>query len=355
MRQWNSILILGILIVVSACTPLGQQNTPTAAKTNTASPTSPNTPEPSETPVPTSTPLPTATPTPEPIKGPLYSWPIPPLTEEQIQEVLDCQNATWSGNVQINPAEIEIENPLTSCDFALKALSMVVDSDTLVLPDSGIYYAQQALLINPGIIFANPYFFFAFVEIEIAGSPIPAGQIVEEIKINYTWSGIGAPVNYSVAITNEGTPLAVGSVEIGHGIGEDESTQTSWTFQKELAPEFLAGIGSSLVNLIPVHRQGMMYACFDNYPNWVVEIIFDDGEQLDLSSNWSNFYMEGGPFQTRLEGQNYVMATHEFNIALNKIIDKLELPYGETMAMYCNPFPVAEGLFTDLPIPDYFP
>ena len=83
--------------------------------------------------------------------------------------------------------------------------------------------------------------------------------------------------------------------------------------------------------------------------------LLDDGEQLDLSSNESNFFIEGGPFQTRIEDQNYVMASYDFNLVLNRIIETLELPYGEPWAMYCHPFQVVEGLYTDLPVPDYFP
>ena len=353
MKLLKLLLLFEMLMITSACTLGASQVTPTPENTNTPSPTS--TAEPSETPLPTSTPLPTPAPIPDPLSGPLYTWPIPALSEEQIQEVLDCQNSTWSGNTQIDPKEIEIENPVTACDFGLKALSLVVDFDTMELPDLGIYYAQQALLLNPGIIFANPYFFFAFQKIDLVDSPIPADQAVEEINVNYRWSGIGSPVNYSVKITNGDPPLAVGNVEVGPGLEEDESAKTTWTLQKELSPEFLEGIGSSMVNLIPVKRQGMMYACFDNYPDWEIVITFDDGSQTNLSSNTSNFYMDGGPFQTQIEGQNYVMASYEFNVALNKIIQELELPYGQTLAMYCHPFPVAEGLFTDLPVPDYFP
>lgn len=355
MKLLKLLLLFEMLLITSACTLGASQVTPTPENKNTLSPTSTPTPKPTETPSPTSTPISTSPPIPDPLSGPLYTWPIPPLSDEQIQEILDCQKSTWSGNTQIDPNEIEIENPVTACDYGLKALSLVVDLDTLELPDSGIYYAQQALLINPGIIFANPYFFFAFQGIDIVASPIPIERAIQEITVNYKWSGIGALVNYSATITYGESPIAVGNVEIGHGIGEDENTKTNWSLQQELAPEFLEGIGSSMVNLIPVKRQGMMYGCFDNYPDWEIAITFDDGSQTNLFSNGSNFYMDGGPFQTRIEGQNYVMASYQFNLVLNKIIQELELPFGQTLAMYCHPYPVVEGLFTDLPVPDYFP
>ena len=138
MKLLKLLLLFEMLMITSACTLGASQVTPTPENTNTPSPTS--TAEPSETPLPTSTPLPTPAPIPDPLSGPLYTWPIPALSEEQIQEVLDCQNSTWSGNTQIDPKEIEIENPVTACDFGLKALSLVVDFDTLELPDLGINY-----------------------------------------------------------------------------------------------------------------------------------------------------------------------------------------------------------------------
>ncbi|HAY83660.1 MAG TPA: hypothetical protein DCY42_01695 [Chloroflexi bacterium] len=355
MRLWNSLLGLGILILASACTPQAPPITSTAAKTNAPPPTATQTPEPSEISFPTPAPPLTPTTAPEPILGPLYNWPIAPLSDAQIQDVLDCQNATWSGGTEIDPQTIGIEDLVTACDFGLKALSLIDDFDTLELSNLGLYYAQQALLLNPGILFANPYFFYAFNEVAIVESPLSMQPVVKEIKINYNWSGIGNPVNYSVTITNAETPLATGNVEVGPGLNEDESMITNWTFQQALSPELLEGLGSVMVNLIPVKRQGMMYACFDNYPNWEIEFAFDNGDLMSLLSNGSNFFLEGGPFQTRIEGQNYVMASYEFNLALNKIIQALALPYGQTLAMSCHPFPVAEGLFTDLPIPDYFP
>ena len=349
------LLWLIILILASACTPQVQQATPTPANTQTLSPTATLTPQPTETALPTPTPLPTTTPIPEPIVGPLYDWPLLPLSDEQIQDVLDCQNATWTGGNEVVPREIKIDELVTACDFGLKALSLVTDFDTFELSDLGIYYAQQALLINPGILFANPYFFFAFIDVEVVESPVPSDRVVQEMNIHYKWSGIGSLVNYSVTITNGEIPRAVGNVTLGPGPEDDHDDTTSWTIQQELEPGLLENWGESFINLIPVKRQGMMYACFDNYPNWVIQVTFDDGWQLDLSSNWSNFFLEGGPFQTRLEDQNYVMASYNFNLVLNRIIETLELPYGEPWAMSCHPYPVVEGLYTDLPIPDYFP
>jgi len=355
MKLLKRLLLFVLLILTSACTPGASQVTPTPEITTPFSPISTPTPNPTQTPFPTPTPLPTATPTPEPIPGPLYDWPLPPLSDEQIQALLDCQKATWTGGNEINPREIEINELLTACDFGLKALSLITDFDTMELSDLGIHYAQQALLINPGILFANPYFFFAFIRVEVVDSPVPSDRVVQEMTIHYKWSGIGSLVNYSVTLTNGEPPLAVGNVTLGPGPKDDHDDTTSWAIQQELEPGLLENWGESFVNLIPVKRQGMMYACFDNYPNWVIEITFDDGEQLDLSSNESNFFIEGGPFQTRIEDQNYVMASYDFNLVLNRIIETLELPYGEPWAMYCHPYPVVEGLYTDLPIPDYFP
>lgn len=349
MRVWNSLVRLGIVFLVSACSSTAIQSMPTVDETNTPSPTLTATTEPTKTTIPTPTTIPA------PIDGPLYAWPIPPLSEEQIQEILECQKSTWSGPNRIDPENIETADaPVSACEYAMKAISFASSFDTMELSDPGIFYAQQALLLNPGILFANPFFYFALSQIEIVGSPIEQYRSVSEITINYLWGGIGAPVNYSVNITNNETPFAVGTVEVGPSPDEDESQTIAWMIEQEIPPDLLINIGSAVENLIPVNRQGMMYACFDNYPDWVIDITFDGEESIRLATNHSNFYLEGGPFQTKIADQNYVLGSYRFNSAINKIVNELELPYGQPWAMYCNPYPVVEGLYTDLPIPDYF-
>jgi hypothetical protein len=44
----------------------------------------------------------------------------------------------------------------------------------------------------------------------------------------------------------------------------------------------------------------------------------------------------GGPWQTVIEEQNYIQFSAEFLIALDKLIQRLGLEYGQPAGMYCN-------------------
>lgn len=343
MKLLNILLLLVVLMTGSACTPETPQTSPTPTNTNTPPPTSTHTPEP------TSTPIPTFTPTSAPVTAALYTWPIPPLNDQQIQEVLDCQNETWSEDYQLDPETIQIETPATACEFGLKAISLISDFSNLELPPAGKRAAQQAILNNPGIIFANPYFLFAFQSVDIVNLPSAATSPLKEANIQYTWGGLGRETSFELLIRKEGTTIATGTVELGYDYNNEEVGPTSWEVNQEIDSATFQNFGASLTNLVPVRRQGQLFACFDNYPDWTIQFKYEDGAQLTLQSNESNFFIEGGPFQTQIEGQDYLLATYAFNINLLKIIEQLEIPLGEPAAMSCFPMPIAEFLLSEHP------
>ncbi|MFN2145507.1 MAG: hypothetical protein ACK2T7_09135, partial [Anaerolineales bacterium] len=70
--------------------------------------------------------------------------------------------------------------------------------------------------------------------------------------------------------------------------------------------------------------------------------------------NLSNYFMEGGPFQSEIEGQNYILASYEFNQSLIKLLESIEVfDFGSSAGMYCGPSPIAIHLFTDPVLKEY--
>lgn len=335
-------------MVLSACT--ASEVSPTA--TVTIIPTSTNTPFPTHTKSPTL--VPTSTPFPEPISGFLFNWPISPLTNDQIQEVLECQDRTWSwpNGPKFNLDTIKIENPQTACDFGLQALANIEDKDTLELSKTGIYSAQQALLRNPGIIFSNQYFFYALGSIDIVDKPTSIQSQLKRVIIQYEWGGIGHPIKSEFSIHGREQPIVSGYIEFGP-FYEDKTTITRKIYE-EINVEDFQSLDDSLINLIPVNYQAPFFACYDNSPDWIITLEFLDNSKIKLRTNISDYYLEGGPFQTELEGQNYVLASYEFNRSLINILETLEVfDFGASAAMSCQASPVAIHLFTNPILEEY--
>lgn len=337
MKLYHLLIALVLVIFLAACAPETPQDVPDQTATPWLTPTLP----PTYTPPPTSTPLPTLTPSPAPRPGKLYTWPAAPLTEKQIQEVLDCEEETWTYGNEVDPRTIEIENPSTACEYALLAISSITDFQTLTLPNEGIIAAQQALLLNPGIILANPYFFYSFQDIGIVAPPPFVSNLLVYARIEYEWNGMGTPVSFDLEINADTSVVVTGVVE--QGTGED-STSSSQEIEQEVSAALFQGLGKSLANLIPISQQGNLFACFDTYPDWTITLRYEDGYEITLKTNGSNYYPGGGPFQIEIDGQDYVLASQNFTGILNQLVTQLALPLGEPMAMTCYAEPIARTL-----------
>ncbi|MGF1507836.1 MAG: NAD-dependent epimerase/dehydratase family protein [Anaerolineae bacterium] len=62
-----------------------------------------------------------------------------------------------------------------------------------------------------------------------------------------------------------------------------------------------------------------LLTCYDNYPDWTASLTLADGSTLDLATHESNCFFFGGPWQTTLNEQTYIMLSPDFIVALGEI------------------------------------
>jgi hypothetical protein len=91
--------------------------------------------------------------------------------------------------------------------------------------------------------------------------------------------------------------------------------------------------------------------CWDDYPDWVVTITFDDKTTLKMVTNGSNIYFYGGPWQTEIDKQNYTQYSGAFLDAMVNINKALKLSMGKTAAMGCGGLPDPLSLAFGTPEP----
>ena len=70
------------------------------------------------------------------------------------------------------------------------------------------------------------------------------------------------------------------------------------------------------------------------YPDWYVLLTFEDGTQLALVTNESNFLFYGGPWQVTIDEQMYMQYSPDFLIAVLELVEALQLPEGFPSVIY---------------------
>lgn len=354
----NSIALILLLIGLSACN-LTETPTPPPDPTRTPKPKATDTMLPSPTPtlMPSATPalFPTATIKIEGEEILPFSWPVPVPTKKQIIEARKCNLSQDTVNDKY-PKSISLKellhtyHPNTACDWALLALAFgqrVGEGGTF--PPEAIYAFGQAVRQNPALALKYEMFYTYFSAGEFVLPP-PQTQIgIAYVFVEYSWGGMGSPVDFTLEIDasdSDSDAVYSGTVTTGPDYWEEGETTEEETkdISGTINQSYVQGLASGFSDLIPIQRAVNLFACFDNYPNWIVIITFSDDSSIALFTNGSNFLYAGGPWQTEIDGQLYIQYSFAFIAGLWEIIEVLELPLGETMAMACFPF---EGLFNE--------
>lgn len=332
------VLVFATLIGCGAVTPV-----PTAMPTITA------TIIPTKTPIPTNAPTPTITPRPiitiEPYSN-LFPqiWKLEPLSDEQRKEVINCDieklaNSRYPKNEKSDDL-IYLFEPNTSCDWAVLAFAYserVKDDESM--PDIAKNAFAQAISANPGFAFSTPLFYrFFFDAFTIVSNPPLSEQETTRVQIEYKWTGIGDPVEYTVDIRQANTNPTV--VVLSY-----KPSSVVQNLKTKVDKELVQTLGKSLSNLLPINTQFSLMPCYDNIPDWVVTITFKDGTTLTMKTSASNMLYIGGPWQTTIDGQDYLQFSVEFIVALDALIQEIGLPYGQPAAMYCAPESVLDKAY----------
>ena len=273
-------------------------------------------------------------------------WPMPPLTEEQIDEVKQCDVDTLMA--ERYPYTLTMENisaayrPQSACDWAVLASAYsehiyYIES----LPEPAEQAFSTAVGSNPGFVFIPPIFHGYFGKFSLVEAPfIDAELSAMQIRYYYDNFGLGLEsFTYTVDITAVTTdPQASVSATPGAlGFLVDETSLVGMDVDQDI----LQALVTSLADFLPVQSQFTLHPCYDNNPYWIVSLEFDNGTVLDLTTNGSNFLHAGGPWQTEIDGQNYVQFSSAFLQALIDVVYELELPLGQPIATAC----VSDSIF----------
>jgi hypothetical protein len=232
-------------------------------------------------------------------------WPVSPLTQEQIAEVKNCDldnlpKQRYPTSVPSNDLP-KTYPPKTSCDWAVLALAYADQAgEGAPLSEPAKDAFSQAVLTNPGYALATPLFYRYFGNVSLVKAPPLAQKKITDVKIEYSWGGLGKSVDYSAEIHRANTiPAATSTIS------------PSLIADKAL----VQALASGLTDLLPVNSTFQMQPCTDNYPSWILDLTFADKTTLTVSTN-SNFMYMGGPWFTEIDHQTYMQASPVFGIAV---------------------------------------
>ena len=265
-------------------------------------------------------------------------WPIAPLTAAQIEEVSKCQveelaAERYPDNILI--AELpDAFSPVSACDWAVLAMAYAERSwEEETLPEPAKEAFLEAISHNYGFAVTTPLVYRYFGEVSLVEAPPFAKQQITAVKIDYTWVGLagaGEPdkFSYSVRIKQADTTPIVSAT------ATPESSAPNLRLEG-LDRDKVQALGPVLTDLLPIESQFEFVVCTDNYPYWSISLTFKDGTQLDLATSGSNFIFVGGPWQMKIDGQNYVQFSFGFADAIIDLFEGLGLPFGSPAGMVC--------------------
>jgi hypothetical protein len=301
------------------------------------------------------------TPTPSPLpptpiagpKGEQLAWPVAMPTAHQVSEVSNCDVVTlpkerYAKSLKTDQLRgaFKIE---TTCDLAvLTAAYVQYLEDNQAIPEAGISAFRELLTENPAFAFIDPFYFKYIAIGNLVETPTFSRQPITHVEIKHSWTGLGEPVRYTVSIEKADTATPVVSGTTGKGYDERTRTLTPDPLTaRTIDTKLVQALGDALTDLLPVEALVSQVPCWDNYPDWTVTLTFKDGTQLELTTNKSNFFYGGGPWQTTIEKQRYMQYSAAFLTALYDVVEALDLPRGQTAAMGCG------GM--NAPLGEFFP
>jgi hypothetical protein len=265
-------------------------------------------------------------------------FPLPPLTNEQVQEVSTCAiqeiaDRRYSQGILARDLS-EVYAPKSNCDWMVLALA-IAEREQSRPSEIGLEAFEKSITGNYGFIFAPLVFEYYFDSVSMVNAPF-ANHTVETVEVNYLWSGMGEPSRTEHRFTIEGA--------------DDEPTVTfhSETIDTNSVPDksSIQNLAKALTNLLPVETEAELIYCTDNYPRWSIFITFTDGTQIEMKTT-SNLIPPGGPWHMEFEGQHYVQYSVAFAREIGKLMETTQLPLGEPAAMGCfgGPSSILESFF----------
>ena len=278
------------------------------------------------------------------------NWSIAPLTAAQIEEVSKCHveelaAERYPDNILIAGLP-DAFNPVSACDWAVLAMAYAErswEADTAPEPAKEAF--REATSRNYGFAVTTPLIYRYFGEVSLGEAPPFVKQEITTVEIDYTWVGLagaGDPDSFSYSVR----------IKQAHIKPIVSVTVMPESFDPNLSLEGLdkgkvQALGPALTDLLPIESQFEFVVCTDNYPDWSISLTFKDGTQLDLTTSRSNFLFVGGPWQMKIDDQNYFQFSSGFAKTIIDLFEALGLPFGSPAGMYCGGDTLFEKAFPD--------
>lgn len=275
------------------------------------------------------------------------AWPFPTPSSDQIARARECQSVYLQSELY-PPYELQAtptSQPGTddACSAANAAYIMALqaaEQDPLSedLPAAGIEAFERTVQENPAFLFHEDLFYAYFGVIPLVEAPPVSAQSISEATIHYTWWGLGGDeLEYNVTVTQgDSTPRV--EVTTIHGPRIPSAAPS-------LGVETIQALAPALTDLIPAPGGLAILRCTDNNPDWDLRLHFADGSIVTATTNGSNFFPFGGPWQVEISGQPYVQISSALAKAVYELVTQMQLPLGQPAAMSCFPVPVFDQVY----------
>lgn len=260
------------------------------------------------------------------------NWPMQPISDVEFEDAKNCDIETLSSerySASLEVDELSEGYELKSaCDWAVFAYTCAERNKGDTLPATCTNAVSETVEKNPALLFRNQIFYYYFDEISLVKPPPLSEKSVIALNVDYHWSGLGVDdfisSDFTIDITQANSTPEV-----------KVRPSKKYSATQEEIRDAIQALPKALADLLPIDSRMTLDVCTDNYPRWNVTLTFDDHSTLELSNHDSNFLVLGGPWQTVIDGKNYVQFSSNFLKALDKVVEKLGLAYGDPAAMYC--------------------
>ena len=264
------------------------------------------------------------------------SWPLSLPTSAQIEEAracpLDDSFISRRYPESISTDMLAGSYPIaTVCDWAILAAVYAAraESDTSALPKGQLAWAN-AVSQNTAYAFTKQLFVGYLAAPDAIAAPPFASERLSRVAIQYQWHGMGKRVEYSVTIA------------VADEVAEVSGLVDGMPYSGTLEVDAVQALSGALTGLLPVSRTSQIIVCTDSYPNWNINLAYQNGRLVQLTTSGSNLYRGGGPWWVAIDSQLYVQPSSTLLYAVHHIVDVLGLPVGEPAATACY------GLQSDL-------
>ena len=262
-----------------------------------------------------------------------FEFPLAPPSQLQIEEAFACQL------VGSNPDAIQegVEYD-AGCIYANATLIAHYLHTGDSMAEDEVKYFVQLFGVNPALPHRLDFVSKYFNTLSLVAPPAFTSQPIIELRLDYTWYGLGDQLHYDLLITiADAKPLVSGDISFDtYGAPSNaEETPEPLTLPDTIDSGIVQAFGPALSDLTPVGHMFSLVHCTDRWPDWVVTLRFAGGEVVEMVTNGSNIIGAGGPWQTEIDDQVYMQYSSAFILAIGDLFDALGLRFGTTLAGFC--------------------